>query len=306
MSAPNKHLILSKVDVEVLRLAYDYDGLSSDLFLKAMFPKPSARSYGYTRISRLAQSGLLNRTRLPSLTGIGSGQSFFTLGREGRKVMASLWDIPRTDLIRKETPISILFVAHHLFICTIRLNITQATQPPNSGAEIIEWRTERQLRAQAIKGNRQRHANHILIPDAYFTLAAPSGQHASFCLEADMGTLSRRRWAEKLSLYNKSEHRAILVVVPNEKRDRELVELTLEVAKKSHIDTTRFWYANIQHLSASHILSQPVWTVAGVGPTTLLPHVSTNSSLSFSSTLKTAPPTQDHIRLPGPMENNKP
>jgi hypothetical protein len=271
---PDQTDLLSTRDVDVLTMVYEYGGVSADLLLKAFFPKPSARSYGYGRFHRLLDQDHLRAIRLPSIAGKGSGKSFFTLGRRGRRALAEVLQLPRSDLTRAEMPVSLFFVAHHLQTCSTRLIITQATSLPDAPTRLVEWRTERDLRAHPFSVRFGLQPPEPLIPDSYFVLALRTGQQAGFCLETDMGTVSKRRWAEKVRLYNKSPHAAVLITVPSEKRRAELLRLLEDVAEETNSDPTRFWIADHRELAPGNVLSDPLWWIPKVGASSLVPSVS--------------------------------
>lgn len=281
-------VILTAKDFEILSLVYHYDGLTTDLILKSTYPSPSSHSYGYSRIARLSKSDFLHQTRLPSITGVGSGQSFYTLGREGRKALASLWDVPRVSLLRSDVPSSLFFIAHHLQTCETRLTITQATLRPNSPAKLKCWITERELRAQTSKVPIDDGQGKKLIPDAYFVLNTETGEEAGFCVETDMGTVSSRRWMEKILLYSLSAFPAVLITVPHSKRKEELLALVMEQAREQRLDPTRFWFAVNEEIRKETILNEPVWSIAGLGASILLPTALNNGLVKPSNGPKTA------------------
>ena len=82
--------MLTARDLEILAMIFHYDGLVVDLVRRRFWPSPGARSACYDRLARLIADGYLQATRLPSLTGVGSGRTFLTIGGRGRRELAAM------------------------------------------------------------------------------------------------------------------------------------------------------------------------------------------------------------------------
>lgn len=116
---------LTDRDLSILRMAYEYDGVSIENVRTRFFPSPGARTPCYRRLAYLVEHGFLTSTRLPSLNGTGSGKAFLTIGPTSRPILAQMLGLSRSDLSRNKMD-SPMFIAHHLALCDIRLAFEMA------------------------------------------------------------------------------------------------------------------------------------------------------------------------------------
>src|SRR5437868_1764611 len=97
-------------------MIHGYSGCSIEQIRRRFFATPGARSACYARVSLLVEEKYLAASRLPSLTGVGSGKMFLILGSRGRQVVAHELEISRSELARTSRAVSPFMLAHHLAI----------------------------------------------------------------------------------------------------------------------------------------------------------------------------------------------
>lgn len=264
----------------MIAFTHDVGGCSID-HLHAIFWAAASRVACYRRIGKLVAAGYLDAARTPSLSGVGSGKYLFTLGREGRKLLAELRGIPVGQL-RQRRLVSPQQVDHHFSVVSFRVNLTLACQV-HRAATLSRWVSEPCSRRASLRvddtyphGSATRSRVISLAPDAVFTLV-PGLQHQDFFLELDRATISAAssRLLLKLRGYLRyQQHRPIpvLYVVPNHDRMQHLFQLVLSQAKELHVDPRRILVTTQHQLSPHTILTAPIWHQPGVtSSVTLLP-----------------------------------
>jgi hypothetical protein len=265
--AAKTSLMLTARDLEILAMICRYDGLVVELIRRRFWPSSGARSACYDRVARLITDGYLRATRLPSLTGRGSGKAFLTLGLRGRKELAAYLDDPALLRQPSAAPGKPQFVAHHLAIADARLSIELAIER-HSDVALLDWTTERELRSQPIRVRDPLTLTDVpIVPDGAFVLAVQSHEPQRFFLEQDMGTVSPKRLRAKLRAYLTylaSVLVPVLFVVPNVLRLQAIVQWTEAEASNLAADPTLVWVVTSSAVSETSVLSEPIWHVVGV------------------------------------------
>jgi hypothetical protein len=122
-------------------------------------------------------------------------------------------------------------------------------------------------------------AKVTLVPDAFCKLVLPSGHATWIFLEIDRGTVTvesshweLRSWRRKILAYRQlqesgalqghfgAESMIVATVTTSEQRLQNLKKAS-ERANADH----RFWFSIIERVNSENILTQPIWTIAGLG-----------------------------------------
>jgi DNA-binding PadR family transcriptional regulator len=260
---------LTRRDRQVLGAVADYRILRREQIQQLFFP---SRNTANERLKRLYQHGFLDRHWLPVVLGQGMGQAMYTLTEQGRQLVAQQRGVEPKDIPRR--PVrqrSSLFLAHVLDVNQVRIVFTLATHRLRYTVE--QWVTEKDLRsrmvgAQIVPSTGNQRARRVL-PDAYFILRL-GDRRASFCLEMDRATETRRRWKHKVQAYLayvqsgaytrqfQARSLRILTITQGAKRLAHLKQATEQVG-----DTSLFWFGQLAQLTPKTVLTEPIWQVAG-------------------------------------------
>src|SRR5437868_916361 len=93
-------LLLSERDINILMFIHFYNGCTVEHLRRRFFRTVWGRSACYARIRRLCEAQYLESKRLPSMSGVGSGKAFLTIGALGRSVVSDALSIPLADVDR--------------------------------------------------------------------------------------------------------------------------------------------------------------------------------------------------------------
>ncbi len=253
-------------DVAIVKLVYQYRLLSQQQ-LERLLGK--SRSTVQQSLVRLYHHRYLERVFLP-IAKFGSSPTLYILDKRGiellmRQGIEDFPGIPNKNL-------SGLFLEHTLAMNEFRIALTQACR--TQGWTIETWLTENELKADydrvKVRGKGQPVA---LIPDSYFMIDIPEKGVAHFFLEMDRGTMTARRFKEKVEAYvtyyrsggyaqryNAQGFRVLTVTdTPTPDRSTNLAQAVSEVQGIGR----RFWFAHLPEITATTALTQPIWWVAG-------------------------------------------
>lgn len=253
-------------DLALVSMVFAYQGCSVDHIRSQFFPSPGARTSCYRRVAYLLKQGYLAGTRMPALSGQGSGKLFLTIGHSARPMLSQALELSRSDLARVRIT-KPLFANHHLAICDTRLAFEIACER-NPFFSLQDWEGDLELRRTAAKpqgsGGEQEPP---VVPDARFTLALPRGASQTFLVEMDMGTVAPKRMQEKLGAYLKrrDDPTPVLFIVPSQSRQSAIARWALEEAKDRNLDPTIFWLTAKSAIHPETALSAPIWQIVG-GP----------------------------------------
>lgn len=260
-------LTLTARDLDILAMTHRYDGLVIEQIKRRFWPSFGARSACYDRIARLIADRYLHAQRLPSLSGRGSGKVFLTLGPRGRPELARELEDPAIAKGRNASPVTPLFVAHHVAIGEVRMAIEQAVLAQDEFF-LAEWTSERELRRSPIRVQDPLTLARLpIVPDGAFQLRLEDGESQRFYVEVDMGTVSPKRLRAKLRCYlthQASELVPVLFVVRDLLRQRAIITWASEEARALSADPTLLWVARLSELTEQSVLVKPVWQVVGV------------------------------------------
>ena len=261
-------LTLTQRDTQILTMVHQYSGVTIDHLQQRYFPTKGARSSCYARVQKLVVAGFLLSRRLGSVTGVGSGKAFLTLGPQGRSVIACQLGLPLAELGRSSRRAVPTLIHHHLAICDVRLSLELAAER-SSVFTLTEWIPESTLRQAPVHVTDPLSQQVIpLVPDGAAQLALPDGTTQGFFFELDMGTIAPKRMQLKLGAYlatGSGQPLPVLFIVPDEPRQQALIRWTVNAAERSRQDPTLIWFTTRGRVTSATILDQPIWQVAG-GP----------------------------------------
>lgn len=272
-------------------MVYRYDGCLIRHLYRRFWPKSDkpfgARNSCYRVVQGLVAQQWFQGVRLPSLTGIGAGHLFLTLGPKGRQLVAEQLGLSRSDLqrLRKiETPFA---AAHHAAICDFRLELELACERTGR-AELAEWVPERRLRTPPILKVKDPRPSYDaeapamipLIADGEFSVVIADGRSQSYRLEIDMGTIPSKRIRARLRAYlahADKDDRPVLWVVLDKARREAIVQWALEEAEGLGDDASLFWVTEATSIEEQTILG-PIWWVVDGPMMALIPSASGQGS----------------------------
>lgn len=106
---PNPTQTLTNRDLAIIRMVYEYEGCAIDHIRTKLFSSPGAHSSCYRRIAYLIHQGFLTSIRLPSLTGVGSGKAFLTIGPQARPILTQMLGLSRSELTYNRMAAPVIF-----------------------------------------------------------------------------------------------------------------------------------------------------------------------------------------------------
>jgi hypothetical protein len=282
-------IVVQKRDIDICVFVLRF-GAARQIQLQTQFF--GSKTPAQRRLEMLYDVGYLERDVL--LRAAGRNPTVYYLGRAG------------AELLRRELGVSVSWyrssmrlktdtLEHSLAIVEFWIRLSHACQQHGFGLEEI---TEREFRQPggadrvAVRGRGQR-----LIPDLCFCITH-NGQKSLFFLELDRGTMSTRRFRDKLIAYlkyrladeflqrfghfltpaqrewkSRDDRRGpsmrVLTVVDTEgvtaqagqRRLHSLMQTVEHADVQQYKPARRFWFARLADLTAENILSEAVWHV---------------------------------------------
>jgi DNA-binding MarR family transcriptional regulator len=254
-----------KHDAAILHHVHRQRILSQPQIERLIGRKPSTTQH---ILRRLYDSHYLNRVVLPS-AGPGSSRVLYTLDRQGRAYLRQA-GVHKVGSIPAAS--SLLFLQHTLALNDFQILLGQACQ--QAGWRLSSWRSENEIKQGydriSLPGKAQPVA---LVPDGYFTIEVPDRGRSCFFLELDRGTMSQRRFQEKVAAYvayyrsggYRQRYGAngfrVLTVVAGVGQQR-VSNLAASSSRITGIGR-RFWFARLAALTPANVLHEPVWQIAG-------------------------------------------
>lgn len=266
-------LSLTPRDIDIFIFVHSYGSCTIEHLRRRFFPTPGARSACYARILRLTEARYLSSTRLPSLTGIGSGKSLLTIGPQARPVLAEALGIPRSEIERVTRSMSPFVIAHHLATCDVRLAVELATVNLDQ-VTLTEWLTDEELHRNPMKVKDPLTQKELpIVPDGAFTLELSDGSSQQFFVEVDRSTVPAGRFKAKLYAYlvdaqQRAERVPFLIVATTKERQGYIARWANEEASALKADPTIFFLTTLDAVTEQTVLAQPIWQVVG-GPSQL-------------------------------------
>jgi Replication-relaxation len=284
---------LTPRDREILQSVCDYRAMSTPQIDALLFAPAGERadtsrvsSRCLHRLRMLSLHGLLRRVEQEQTLSEGRKPLVYFLDRGGAEYLAARNGCTVDELgwDRQGYDVRSLFLDHLLVSNDFRVAMTLAARA--NKYSLAEWRDERAMRQEHQhepveivrkdkKGVKKRY-EVALIPDGYFVLDTPTYIYHHF-LEIDLGTSTlqasdpgRRSWARKvaayLEYYNSEAYQEryhtdslrILTITTSETRLEHLKQVTEHAGGKG-----RFWFTTIDKITATTILTEPIWHKAG-------------------------------------------
>jgi hypothetical protein len=246
----------------MVEMVATHGGCTTDQVHTRFWQSGSPLAACYRRLALLVNAGYLHAHRLPSLTGIGSGKRFLTLGTMGRALLAEQRGISVARPTSHE-PVTPLFADHHLAVGAFHLALELAVAGTDD-IRLGEWIPEGMLRRSPIRvrvpteGNRPAQAV-VLIPDGAFTLLHGK-RRKRYVLEMDMGTITPQRLRLKVRGYlvdSATPPIPVLLVVPTEARARRVSQMIQSEARTLGRPPSVFFVA-------TRVRITPIWEQVGV------------------------------------------
>jgi len=279
--AKPKPMRLMSRDRAVLVSVYEYRVLTSHQIEALHFPSTSPttrtrKSACQRRLQLLYQHKLLDRIIRPLVPGAGRETYAYTLAQRGADVVASTLGIDREGIgwRPKDSKMGPLFLDHLITTNTLRVNAELLVQAGFWSG--MSWIDEIALKSEyqdkvPVRVSRGRPVR--IFPDGYFTVHLPGQtQAAHFFVEVDQGTMTNKRWAEKMKTYitfresgDSLQHFGtknfrVLAITSSAKRLENLQVATSEAGAWGY-----FWFTTAEQLSIWQPtqLLQPIWHIAG-------------------------------------------
>lgn len=262
-----KPIRLTERDLQIVQTVYAYRVLTTQQ-LQALF-FPSAHQ-AYARLSLLYQHGYLDRKFQGAYLDKMNRSVLYVLDKRGAELLRAERGLD-VEWSSHTKQVGLPFLEHTLAINTVRVAIVQACQQ-NPDFAVLEWRSEGDLKADydyvSIRSEMGKTMSVSVIPDSYFVLQTPRGI-AHFFLEQDMGSMTTKRFKQKIlayqayyanGLYEKryqTKSLRVLTITSSQARVDSLLRSTEEAGGKQ-----RFWFTTLAQATPDHILTAPIWQVA--------------------------------------------
>ncbi len=268
-------------DRTVLVSIYEYRVLTSHQVEALHFPSANPETHSrktacQRRLQLLFHHKLLDRIIRPLVPGAGREAYAYTLARRGADVVAETLGIDREGIgwRPKDSKMGPLFLDHLLTTNTLRVVANLLVQ--RSVWSEVNWIDEITLKSDyqgkvPVRVNRGQPVR--IFPDGYFTIHLPErAQAAHFFVEVDQGTMTNKRWADKMKTYisfrengDSLQHFGtrnfrILAITSSAQRLENLRVATTQAGALVH-----FWFTTAGQLSIwqPEQLLQPIWHIAG-------------------------------------------
>lgn len=255
---------LTERDVDILKAVAEYRILRQDHIQQLFFGSKSTAQY---RLSHLYQHGFLNRHFLPVYAGWSP--TLYALDKRGVALLKAACGIDRVNLWDAENGHE--FLSHTLAINDFRVAVTVACR--QAGYTLAQWIGEASLKADydrvTISDPNGKKQSVSLIPDSYFTVETPKGR-ASFFLEMDMGTMTLRRFQNKIRAYlayleskayqqrYQTKSLRVLTVTTSAVRCANLKTTTEQIHRERV-----FWFTHQALVTVDQVLHAPIWQLVG-------------------------------------------
>lgn len=258
--------------ITITTLVYSYGVLSQKQLERLL---GLSRSVVQRLCARMYRAHYLNRVFKPVAT-FGAGQTFYVLDKKGVELLTQLGIGDLAGVPKKN--LSELFLNHAAAINDFRIEMTKACEA--KGWSIAEWIGEGGIKQSYDHVEVRGYKKPLpVVPDSFFVVKIPGVGVSPFVLEVDRGKMELARYKAKIAAYveyyksGRFQKRfgfpgfKLLTVVdtPGKLRVQRLIEVTQEVTGIGQ----RCWFVHLSDVSATTVLTEPVWTVAGRGKSAL-------------------------------------
>lgn len=191
-------MILQERDREIILAVYRYRFLTREQIERLFFSTTARANH---RLKKLFHNGYLNRIFVPVATG--SPQAIYSLAEKGVQEVAIGLGIDR-DRIRWQKnngKVKSLFLEHFLAVNDFHLALEAAIRQ-NSNHQLLHLFSEEECKDTFNAWDERKHqqVTKSLNPDGYGQYRF-NDRFFSFFLEMDRGTMSNRRFKEKILRY---------------------------------------------------------------------------------------------------------
>ena len=269
-------------DRDVLVAVHRMRALTSHQIEALLFPSHSAdtrslKSACQRRLQKLYHHGYLNRIIQPLILGEGREAFAYVLDARGANELANHLGEDRAEIgwTPKQSRFGPLFLEHLLAVNDVRVVVELLVKRQSWNS--VEWRDEQALRVEpylsGLPYQIRRDRRTYIIPDGYFQVRpGEEGPAAHFFLEVDQGTMSNRRWADKIAAYRQfrdsghskqyfgTSNFRVLALASTGRRLGNLLKVTEEVDKRGY-----YWFAEQAEVNVwqPQRWLDPIWRVAG-------------------------------------------
>lgn len=259
-------LEVTERDTSIVQMVWSYEGCTTEQIHARFWDPASPLSACYRRVALLVESEYLAAQRLPSITGVGSGKRFLTLGPRGRVLLGERFGVPmgRADVLGT----SPLFSQHRIAIGDFRLALERAASAVPH-VRLADWVGERQLRRKPLRVedlSGKGRQTITFVPDGEFTLVQGGRRQRCF-FEMDMGTIAPRRLCTRVRgylLHEATRSLPVFFVVPTESRARQVSEMAQAEAANLNVTPSTVFITTRNRVSPDTILTGPIWEQVGV------------------------------------------
>ena len=264
-------LNLQERDLEIVKLVHDYRFLDTGQ-IQALI----GSSYQATlrRLRKLFHHGFLERPPAQLyLAWFKPRKMVYALGDRGADLLAEKYgiDTGKTKWRRKNIEAKYRYMEHTLMISNVRACLNLALENPPESRLLFWERENRELRDQVYFRERARKRRLPIVPDGFFAIE-DKGDDIHFFLEADRGTMTNRRFLNKMRAYwqwwrqggheNRFGIKAFRVLtVTNTEKRKENLRRTTKKADQKQIGSLMFWFTSEERfdLSEPEGILEPIW-----------------------------------------------
>lgn len=256
----------SENDRQIVRMIYEYRLLSQNQLERLL---GRSQSTVQRLLRRLYDHRYLERVFLP-ISEFGSSPALYILDRQGVDLLRRMGVDDFTGLPTKQ--LSAMYLQHTLAMNEFRIAVSQACYA--NQWDMMTWLTENELKADYDRVRIPGRKNLIsLIPDGFFSIHVPDKGTTNFFLELDRGTMTLKRFREKIEAYiayyksgaytkrYEAQGFRVLTVVDGIGTGR-VENLVRDVAQIPGVGR-RFWFTHLESVNPQSVLTHPVWYVAG-------------------------------------------
>lgn len=270
---------LTDRDRRIIVAVYRYRVLRRNQ-IQRLFFRGKSKAATNRVLRRLFHNGFLLR-RFPLIRfGEGLSQALYLLDKKGADVVAEEEGVDRAEVNWKphHNQVSSQFLNHYLCINDARIAVTVAAE--ESGYTLERWLDESTLKGDPdhvyIRTPGGKRKKMAVIPDSFFTLSLEE-LSTSFALEVDRGTITNRRWRERIRAYlayvrsgkyrnrYRTKSLRVLTVTTTDKRLKNLKQETKKAVKETGLSglARMFWFSRHSQVTQNPatFFSRPIWQV---------------------------------------------
>lgn len=262
-------MVLQPRDIDIIEAVYRFRVLSQAQIATLFFGSASTAQY---RLEKLYDHRFLERRFLPVALGEGRSPTLYILDRRGAETLRSERGYDEIRWFGTSKNLSADFLAHSIAVNDVMVLVSLACR--RHGYRLEQWQGENEVKADYDRVTVPSAAGREqmpVVPDSFLTILAYERRYPFF-LELDRGTMTLARFKNKvrayLAYYKSGAYEKryglrsirLLTVVASRgqgggaRRLQNLKTATEELTKERW-----FWFASLSELTASNVLTAPVW-----------------------------------------------